>query len=250
MPQFFIEQECDVGRDVELTGSNAHHISNVLRLEKDDWIILSDGKGRSFRSTIIESNTNRVLAHIDEEVSAKFIHTAPILALSVIKRDRFEWAIQKAVELGCNHIMPMSSKRTVSHRANVDSKKLERWRQIALEAAKQSGLPFRPKIDPPIGFDVICERAANYHPVAMFYEGEERTSIKDFWNAYRSTERDVPPLIIIGPEGGFTDKEVGKARDVGITTISLGRQILRVETAAITTLAIWQYELGNMGACS
>lgn len=245
MPQFFIDKKFDVGDDVQISGPDAHHISDVLRLSPGDWIILSDGEGLSFRAKIGESSPKMVTVKIEANISHSPMNPSPALALSLIKPERFEWAIEKAVELGCDRIMPMMTRRTAAHLCNVGEKKLARWRQIALEAAKQSGLPFRPTIDGPLNFDKICDAAKGFDCAALFYEGEENSDIRKFWSAHRHDKRH---LLLIGPEGGFSGEEIARAKDFGIATVSLGTQILRVETAAISALAIWQYELENLNA--
>lgn len=245
MPQFFVDKKFDVGDDVRISGPDAHHIADVLRLSAGDWIILSDGEGRSFRAKIGESSPEGIVAKIEANISHSPKNPSPALALSLIKPDRFEWAIEKAVELGCDRIMPMMTKRTASHLRKAGETKLARWRQIALESAKQSGLPFRPAVDGPANFDKICGAAKGFDCAALFYEGEENSDIRSFWGMHRHDKRH---LLMIGPEGGFSGEEISMARDSDIATISLGRQILRVETAAISALAIWQYELENLNA--
>lgn len=245
MPQFFIDKKFDVGDDISISGPDAHHISDVLRLVAGDWIVLSDGDGRSFRAKIGESSPKMVTAKIEANISHSQMNPSPVLALSLIKPDRFEWAIEKAVELGCDRIMPMMAKRTAAHLCRVEDRKLARWRHIAVEAAKQSGLPFRPAIDCPATFAQVCESTKGFGCAALFYEGEEDSDIRKFWGTHR---HDKGQLLIIGPEGGFSGEEIAMAKDFRIATVSLGRQILRVETAAISALAIWQYELENLNA--
>jgi len=244
MPQFFVDQNFAADDEVEIDGSDAHHISRVLRLTKGDWLVLSDGTGRSFRAIITKSDPKNVRAIIKTEVTKHQKCPAPVLALAIIGRDRFEWAIQKSVELGCRHIIPIVTRRTVSHRAtSTDHKKLDRWQHIALEAAKQSGLPFIPEIAVPTDFDGICALSRDSGSTVLFHAGEENFDIRKFWKTNSPGKEN---LLVVGPEGGFADDEITKAKNAGMTILSLGHQILRVETAAISIMTIWQYELGNM----
>lgn len=243
MPQFFIDDAFDEGSEIDIRGADARHISQVLRLVPGDWIVLSDGRGRSFRATIREAKPSLVRAAVGEEIVRRDARPPPVLALAIVRRGRFEWALQKAVELGCRRIIPFRSKRTSIRIDNI-TKKVARWRQIAIEAAKQSGLPFRPAVDEPVEFSALCEAASSFGRSILFYEGETESNLKSLWKG--GSEGNGAALLIIGPEGGFTDDEVALARRAGAVTIGLGPQILRAETAAIAALSIWQYELGNM----
>jgi len=238
MPQFFIDRPFESGGEVKITGRDAHHIIDVLRLKAGDWLVLSDGKGRSFKSEVISVASRRIRTIIKEEVRRKAASEPPTLAFAVIKHDRSEWIIQKAVELGCRHIIPFYCRRTIP---KFRSDKNKRWQEIALEAAKQSGLPFIPQVDQPADFDKLCSLFPDYEKTILLWEGEDRTDLKSLVCGLKSKV-----LLIIGPEGGFDEQEIGRAKTCGAATVSLGQQILRVETAAITALAIVQYELGNL----
>lgn len=249
MPQFFIDRELREGSDVEIRGADAHHIVDVLRLKKGDWLILSDGLGNSFRSTIEEVRPRSVSARIEGRIVRPSGHTPPSLAIASIRSERLEWAVQKSVELGCRHIIPFDCARTVRAAKKHSGRKMERLGRIALEAAKQSGLPVFPSVDAPIEFDELCERLHEFEPSTLLYEGERSRDLRGIWKRLRPASDEKPakcPLIIIGPEGGFTPEEVEMAVSRGAVTASLGSQILRVETAAVASIAICQYELGNM----
>ena len=240
MPQFFIDRQIAEGEAVEITGADAHHITGSLRLGVGDKLILSDGNGRSFKANIEAASPSHVSLKIVSKIERTPGKPAPVLALALAKRTRFEWALQKVVELGCRRIIPFHSARTVVK--NLDkSSKIERWRQIAIEAAKQSGLPFIPTIETPISFATLLEKARSFDQSIIFHEGESTVSIADIKPITNS-----PTLLTIGPEGGFTGDEITMAISSGIKIAGLGEQILRVETAAIASVAIWQYELGNM----
>lgn len=242
MPQFFIDQSFSKGSSVTIAGSDAHHIIDVLRLKTGDWLVISDGQGKSFRAEIEKLNSKTVEILVGEERSMKR-HSHPVsLAFAVIKHDRTEYIIQKSVELGCADIRPFFSSRTIPrYTNNIEQKKLARWQNIATEAAKQSGLLFKPQVQMPVAFEELCSRFARYEKVFLFWEGEEKTDLKSISTLIRS-----PVLLVIGPEGGFSREEAEMARKHGAVTLSLGTQILRVETAALVALGIIQYELGNL----
>lgn len=243
MPQFFIDREIEEGLEVDIGGGDAKHISRVLRLRPGDWLVLSDGRGRSFRTTITKSQTTFVHVLIGAEIRRKMAAAPPALAIATIKRESFEWAIQKAVELGCTRIIPFESSRTIAQDRDLD-RRLERWRRIATEAAKQSGLPHRPQVDKITRLEDLFAAGNPFRHIILFYEGEDRGGIHSLFQ--KGAPISGPTLLIIGPEGGFTQEEIGLARGAGAIVVGLGPQILRVETAAIAAITIWQYELGNM----
>ena len=244
MPQFFIDQKFEVDSEVELRGSDAKHIVQVLRLSPGDWIVLSDGTGKSYEADIVETSPRSVKAKIRALRSERKLSDLT-LAIAITKHDKTEIVIQKTVELGIARIIPFHSERTVPRLVeDVTDKKLERWQKIAMEAAKQSGLPYRPKVEVPLSFDDLLKVVSDFSTGILFWEGETGRSIASYKDAL---SRPGPKIVIIGPEGGFSKDEVEKARAAGAVTASLGQQILRVETAAIAALAICQYESGEFG---
>jgi 16S rRNA (uracil1498-N3)-methyltransferase len=240
VPQFFVDCPMAKGSQVKITGADAHHITGSLRLATGDSLTLSDGGGRSFNAIIESASPSHVSLNITEEIVRKRGRPAPVLALALAKRTRFEWALQKVVELGCCHIIPFHSARTVVKSSDKASK-IERWRQIAIEAAKQSGLPFIPAVDDPVSFAELVEKSQSFDQSIIFHEGESSVHLSDI-----KPIADSPTLLSVGPEGGFSDDEVAMATSSGMKVSGLGSQILRVETAAIAAVTIWQYELGNM----
>ncbi|MFH1654502.1 MAG: RsmE family RNA methyltransferase [Pseudomonadota bacterium] len=247
MPQFFIGENISEGTEIILKGPEAHHIINVLRLKTGDWIALSDGKGRSYNSRIMDVRRKELTVTIEDERPTIDTSNLPTLAIAITKHDKLELIIQKAVELGTPKIVTFKSERTVpKFSQSATSKKLERWNSIALSAAIQSGLPLKPVVYPPIEFHHLCEQLGSYHSKFIFWEGETENTLDRAF-----TKDTAKPLIIIGPEGGFAQDEVKMARSQGAISVSLGPQILRVETAAIAAITLCQYKLGNLnkGAC-
>jgi len=242
MPHFFIEHQLKIGEIAYILGHDAHHIINVLRLKIGDWLIISDGCGKSFRAVIKKISSKKIEVAVMNEWKTFEKLSSVSLAFAVIKHDRTEYIIQKAVELGCIELIPFFSSRTVpKYKDSINPTKEMRWERIALEAAKQSGLPVKPVVNKSISFKTLCNNFTKYKNVFLFWEGEEKTDLKSICN-----EIVEPLLIIIGPEGGFSPDEIELAKRHKAMTVSLGKQILRVETAAIAALAIIQYEIGNL----
>lgn len=273
MPQFLIDPNNIIGETATIAGSNARHITTVLRLKAGDWLILTDGMGHRWRAEIMAATPAKVTAKVTDTPARPFRLVAsqparhgcakaltgrgeasgPVtLAQAIVKHDKLEWIIQKAVELGCSCIIPFISERCVPKYTT--SKQL-RWQKIADEAAKQCGTVFRPKVQTPLTFAELVKKFTEFDRTILFWEGENKTIIRACHRPINSTTTRLPAravvaeqhdstTLIIGPEGGFTTKEVESAKNAGAITCSLGPLILRVETAAIAALTIVQYELG------
>lgn len=242
MPHFFIDTVMEPREETIIRGRDAAHIAKVLRLDSGDWIVLSDGKGASYRASIIKASAREVVARIIERLPPRVGYTPPVLAHAVIKHDRTERIIQKAVELGIRELMPFHSQRTIPRfAAESGATRLDRWSRIAREAAQQSGLPWRPTVHRPQSFADLVSSTATFDDRILMWEGEQTTGISSIRDRLRIPNRK---LVIIGPEGGFTEDEVGLARASSALIMSLGPQILRVETACLAALTVCQYELG------
>ncbi len=248
MPQFLIEPSAIKDHVATITGKDARHISQVLRLSKGDWLMLTDGQGNRWKSTIVAIEPNKVVAVAQDFSPANFGRpeglryksTNITLAQALIKHDRFEWIVQKAVELGASRIVPFTSERTIPKFA-ASSNKPARWQKIALEAAKQCGTTLRPTVEEPVPFLKLLTRLKPSETNILFYEGETSTNLSDLAPPNgRVRHADAGTVIIIGPEGGFSLDEVRRAKEAGVVTCGLGPLILRVETASIAALTLVQ----------
>ena len=228
MPRFFVDQQPQDGV-LTLTGENAHHAGRVLRLRVGEGVTLCDGAGMDFDCTVEAVEKEAVTCRV---VSCHAADTEPkqsiTLFMALPKGDKMEFIVQKAVELGVSRIVPYLSKNCVS-RPDKTEKKVERWRKIAAEAAKQCGRGRLPE-------------AAESETALFFYENERRTGLHD---ALAGGVRDTVSLMV-GPEGGFDPAEAKAAVDAGLQSVSLGTRILRCETAPIAALAAVLYAGGNM----
>jgi 16S rRNA (uracil1498-N3)-methyltransferase len=165
-----------------------------------------------------------------------------VLYQALIKGQRFDWVLEKGMELGVAGFVPIVSSRSLVRPAEASSARLERWRRVVVEAAEQSGRCRLPEISPPLPFDEACASAAGVR--ILPWEGEREASLGDLLAAQQQA---VPVVsLFIGPEGGFPLEEVRLARRLGVRTVSLGRRILRAETAAIVAAALVLHELGDL----
>lgn len=244
MYQFFVEPSQIQGNRITITGKDVNHIKNVLRMKAGEEISISNGvDGKDYRCGIEEL--------LDEEIicSLRFIKEDGVelpsrvyLFQGLPKADKMELIIQKAVELGVHAVIPVSCKRAV---VKLDEKKakskIARWQQIAEAAAKQSKRGIIPEVKAVLSMKEAVALAEQCEVKLIPYElaeGMEKT--KEIMNSLKPGE-DI--AIFIGPEGGFEESEVQLAIENGIVPITLGKRILRTETAGMTVLSWIMYQL-------
>jgi 16S rRNA (uracil1498-N3)-methyltransferase len=233
--RFFVHQFD--GSEAFLCGDTANHLIRVLRAQPGQIYELSDGE-RVQLGRIERIGRGSLSFKLVGEVPAGEPRLRATLLLAIVKFDRFEWAVEKATELGVNEIVPLAAERSEKGLVAAAAKRVERWRKIALESAQQSRRLKPPVIAPPI-------KAAETFPLAD-------ASIK----LLLSEERNAPPLpsvlrerreesiaLAIGPEGGWTENEFAIARSCGFLDASLGEHILRTETAVVAALAMVSFAL-------
>jgi 16S rRNA (uracil1498-N3)-methyltransferase len=215
-----------------LHGEQAWHLSRVLRAEPGmEFDVVAGGHAWLARIASIERDT----VHFTLLQELESVAALPItLLLGIFKFDRMEWAIEKAVELGCSRIVPLVADRTEKHLAQAAGKRVERWRRIALEAAKQSRRGDLPEIAEPAGLASVL--AAEKPDALRILLSETEVEQPLLRILERGSSAGIE--IAIGPEGGWTAAELTLFQSAGWQSASLGPRILRVETAAIAALAI------------
>jgi 16S rRNA (uracil1498-N3)-methyltransferase len=217
----------------ELTGSEAHHLSRVLRLGQGQQIELFDGNGILAQATIKEIRKDKAVLHIDEMMT----NSPPdspriIIAASVAKGDRFDWLLEKCTELGADRITPVIFERTVKHASNPQI--YQRWKNIVVSAAKQSKRIFLPVIDRVNIFPGAFDMLKKQYPEATIIFGSLNKDDKSVFECFCDDEM----IVFIGPEGGLTDNEIDILKSNGAFAIRLTETILRTETAAISVCSI------------
>ena len=244
MSRFYIEKDQVQGELAYITGEDVNHIKNVLRMRSGDGIILCDGEGMVYDATIKEFEPGQVTCYVtkaglaDTELPCRIV-----LFQGLPKKDKMELIVQKAVELGASEIVPVQMARTIVKLEDPkkEARKIERWQSIAESAAKQSGRGIIPQVSSVISFKQALARAAEIEYNMIPYEKAEdlvssRQVIKD-------TAGKKSIGIFIGPEGGIDESELQLALNAGVQPISLGRRILRTETAGLTALSLIMFEL-------
>lgn len=242
MHHFFVSPQQVKEEQVWIQGTDVNHMKNVLRMRTGEQVQISD-ETKTYLCEIQSIETEQILLKILEEQSVNTELPSRIyLFQGLPKSDKMEWIIQKTVELGVHEIIPVVTKRAV---VKLDekkaAKKVERWNTIAEGGAKQSGRIRVPQVKAVMSYREALEYAASLDVVLVPYE------LAEGMNATRKVISDIQPGqsvgIFIGPEGGFEESEIDQAMEQGAKIITLGKRILRTETAGMTTLAILMYHL-------
>ena len=243
MYRFYVGQDNIYDNYIDITGTDVNHIKNVLRLGKGDWVIACDGSGRDYISRIT-STENSIIRLCVEKVQESGTEpgTKLVLFQGLPKGSKMEFIIQKAVELGVSGIVPVIMKRcVVKLDAGIAVKKQERWHKIAEAAAKQSGMGIVPEVHAAVmlkeAFDIAASLEYNIIPYEL-QDGMEKSReiIKEACSKKSAG-------IFIGPEGGFEKEEIEEAIKREIRPVSLGKRILRTETAGMAVLSIMMFQM-------
>jgi 16S rRNA (uracil1498-N3)-methyltransferase len=244
--RFIIPSHSVNGDTVTLTGDLFHQMAHVLRLKKGARLSLSDGNGHEYVGTISRIDGESLAVTLEEFSIAPAAETGPQITLfqGLPKGERLEWILQKCTELGVAEIVPFVAARSVSRpAAGRIQEKLERWRRVVLEASRQSRRMKVPQVTFAADLSEACRQAD--HPVKLLlWEEEQSGSLRKYLAGVRSPERIA---VIVGPEGGLTSEEVTCALKCGFISVSLGKRILRTETAGLAIMAILQFCWGDIG---
>lgn len=247
MQRFFVEphQIDEEAHQIHITGSDVNHISNVLRMKTGEELWISDGSKYEYRCTIESFEPDEVLLHIVYSQEPEYELPCRIyLFQGLPKADKMELIIQKAVELGAYEIIPVETKRcVVKLDGRKSAKKTARWQQIAESAAKQSKRMLIPNVHEVLTFREALKYAESMDVRLVPYElarGMQETK-----ELLAGIEPGQSVGIFIGPEGGFEEKEIEAAIEGGAKPITLGRRILRTETAGLAILSVLMFQLEN-----
>ena len=245
MPRFFVETDQISDKDIVITGTDVNHIRNVLRMTPGEEVTVSDGQGMDYFCRIAELTKEEVrLDIVDSWHSFVELPTKIYLFQGLPKADKMELIIQKAVELGAFSIIPVETKRcVVKLDVKKAAKKVVRWQQIAESAAKQSKRMLIPEIHEVMTYKQALEFAKQLDVKLIPYELAK--GMKETREILSEIKPGQSVGIFIGPEGGFEEEEVAKALEAGAHAITLGRRILRTETAGLAILSVLMFQLEN-----
>lgn len=248
VPRCFVDPAAWAGETIRLADSDAHHLTDVLRLGPGAPVIVCDGCGGEASGEVADAGPAGLTVRVRERRSRGLSSWQLTLVQAVPKGDRMDWIVQKAVELGAAAIVPVMTERGVVRlEGRRAEQRVERWQRIATEAARQCRTAWIPRVAP-------------VRPLREWLAGSGRPEVL----IVGSLEPDARPLgevcatlrqapaasaaLLIGPEGDFTEAELAAARSAGARPVSFGRRVLRVETAALYLLSVAAYELGVMAA--
>jgi 16S rRNA (uracil1498-N3)-methyltransferase len=235
--RFFVQQF--TGESAVIEGETAHHLGRVLRAQAGQLYELSDGIA-VWLGRIESVARDRIQFALLEEIPAHAPTVDLILLLSIVKFDAFEWAIEKATELGVGMIVPVAASRSEKALLAAAGKRLERWEKIVVEASQQSRRVRVPAISSPLRLREAFNEAYPLGAKVILSERSNAPALRDVLSAVTVSQA----TLAIGPEGGWTDEELTSAGAAGFRETSLGKLILRTETAVVASLACLNYALG------
>jgi 16S rRNA (uracil1498-N3)-methyltransferase len=223
---------------VEIDEKESHHAAHVLRLAPGDEVSLFDGQGRAHRGRILQMTGARVRVEVGTALPSNESPLRLTLAVAIPKGDTMSLIVQKLTELGIASIRPLVAERTEPTKAAA-AKRLERWQRIVLEAAKQCGRSAVPDLSPPLSLEELLEAHSG----------------QTFWMAHPDATPLTPerladerqPTVIIGPEGGWSPRELEVAQAASVEQFAIGPRTLRVETAVIAAASLFQWLAGDLG---
>ncbi|MBI5561078.1 MAG: RNA methyltransferase [Deltaproteobacteria bacterium] len=241
--EIILKEDVATGSAFKVTGEN-HKNLLLWKPRMGEAFTVSGPSGKLLRARVTELNGDYAALYAFEDTGFKKDIFSVSLLQALPEKERMELIIQKTTELGVSRVLPFESKRSISlAEREAKQKKSHRWEDIALKAAKQSRRDTLPEILPYCSFREALDRAGAGGLKIMFFEGGGLMGLKEFLKG-KKTDNAV---ILVGPEGGFTENEVREAEKRGFSPVTLGKRILRTETAGIIGVGIVMYELGGMG---
>ena len=242
MPRFFVDKNNIEENRILIVGADAHHIARSLRMAEGDEAIVCDGEGAQYRCSLTRIRDEECECSIIEALGSGAESPVRItLCMAYPKGDKLEVVIQKAVELGCDRIIPFESSRCIKRpKADKAEKQTARLQRIAEEAAKQCGRSKIPEVTSPMSYKQMLQVAKESSLSLFCYENEDGLTVKD---ALVKADSPESISVIVGAEGGFSPEEADLASESGCLSVSLGKRILRCETAPLFALTAICYQL-------
>lgn len=245
MARLFLPLPSEPPARVVLPSDKARYVARVLRLSAGARIEVFDGAGRSFNAEVLRADANGVELSLDGAIPALAARRKIFLVQGLAKADKLEWVIQKGTELGASGIYPVETVRSVVKLSRERSaSKQSRWKKIAEEAARQCGRVDVPEVEVP---GPLLEVVSALTPGAFLIVLDEEERDTRLSELHAELARGQAAAVVVGPEGGLTREEVGALRALGGKSATLGRRILRTETAGIAALAVLLHLDGELG---
>ena len=237
MHTFYVSSSHISNNIATITGSENHHLRNVLRTRQGETVRIIDGKGNVYTAQLLEThNEARILSHEFHAV------VLPKLTLfqGLPKSDKMELILQKTTELGVTQIVPLHSEYALQ---KPSQNRYERWHRVLISATKQSERAWLPELCNAQEFDVSLSQLDRFSRCLLLTpHRDQELQVQHIQTVLRETSRPASIALFVGPEGGFSDQEITRAITSGCTLVTIGRNILRTETAAIVAVAVTAYE--------
>lgn len=246
MRKFFVSTNQIDENKIKILGEDVNHIRNVLRLEKGEQIKICDKDlSQNYICEIFEVSKDYVVCQILEKALSEAEGNVDLTVYQGLpKADKMELIIQKCTELGVSCFVPVEFSRSIVKLSGKDSdKKIDRWQKIAEMAAKQSKRDLIPTVERLINIKELTTRIKEYDLVLLAFENEDKNSFKNELLKIKDLKEELKIAVIVGPEGGIEDREVQILKESGAKVVTLGKRILRTETAALAMASIIMYEL-------
>jgi 16S rRNA (uracil1498-N3)-methyltransferase len=244
MPQYFIDEDLREGAVARITGGDFRHLVQVRRVKTGDAVSLRSRDGTLFNGWIASIGDDSLTVDVSSPSNSLPDLPRVTLALSLLKHGNFELVLQKAVELGVEKIIPVTTERTVVDLKGKSGGKLERYRKIADEAAKQSMRSSLPEVDDVHDFNSLMDSSESYQLKIIAHPSPGSPGFREIVS--RNGGGVSESMILVGPEGGFSPCEIERAEAAGFLRVNFGSTQLRAETAGIVLPAILLYELGEI----
>ena len=240
MHKFFVEDNQIKDNKIKIINNDYNHIVNVLRMKKEDNILITNKNTlETYNCKIEQINEREVLCNIISVENKEVEMNVKVdIFQGLPKADKMEYIIQKCVELGVHKIVPVNMKYCIAKIKDEDKKNI-RWNTISEVASKQCKRNLIPKIEKSINMTNLYNEIKNYDLAIVAYENEDNTTIK---NVLQENKNVKSIAVIIGPEGGISSDEIDRLKNLGVKIVSLGNRILRTETASIVALSMIVYE--------
>jgi len=246
IPRIYLPHSIETGDVCIATAEQGRYLKNVLRMRAGESLRVFTGTGREFEAVIRQTQEGLAL-EIGEKHSTAADGIEIILCQALPKADRMETIIRHATELGAGRIIPFHAQRSIPRWPEEKSpQKRQRWQKIAVEAARQCGRTDIPEIGQIVSFTEVLRSSPPGWLNLIFWEEESARGIREVLQDPKY-EATTGFLLVVGPEGGFDKKEIDQASQAGFLSVSIGKRILRVDTAASAVTAIVQYEKGALG---
>ncbi len=239
IPRFYVDMPLQSGDEIELPQDVANHCARVLRLKPDAPLILFNGQGGEYAASLAKVEKRCVTALIDKHQAREVESPLEVvIAQGVSKGERMDYTIQKVVELGASHVVPIVAERTVVNlKGDRAEKRRDHWQGVVIAACEQSGRNRVPEVAPLVDFQQWVQQPREGLKLVLHHRAPQDL---------RAMERPNGPVtLLIGPEGGLSEQEIIMAEQAGFVSVCLGPRVLRTETAALATLSLLQLLWGD-----